>query len=101
MGKWLVHMSNTAITDVEILEERYPVRVREFGIRKNSGGGGTWRGGDGLIREIEFLEKMTVSLLTQRRTKKPRPNGKSGRQMIFRNDTVLQADRSWLYSHHE
>ena len=81
-----VHMSNTAITDVEILEERYPVRVREFGIRKNSGGGGTWRGGDGLIREIEFLEKMTVSLLTQRRTKKPRPNGKSGRQMIFRND---------------
>ena len=81
-----VHMSNTAITDVEILEERYPVRVREFGIRRNSGGGGTWRGGDGLVREVEFLEKMTVSLITQRRTKKPLPNGESGRQMIFRND---------------
>ena len=81
-----VHMSNTAITDVEVLEERYPVRVREFGIRENSGGEGIWRGGDGLIREIEFLEKMTVSLLTQRRSRAPQPNGKPGRQLIFRGD---------------
>jgi len=81
-----VHMSNTAITDVEVLEERYPVRVREFGIRENSGGEGRWRGGDGLIREIEFLEKMTVSLLTQRRTTVPNLNGKPGRQAIFRNE---------------
>ncbi|MDA7881763.1 hydantoinase B/oxoprolinase family protein [Akkermansiaceae bacterium] len=82
-----VHMSNTAITDVEVLEERYPVRVREFQVRKGSGGEGSWRGGDGLIREIEFLEEMTVSLLTQRRTQGPRPNGTPGRQSIFRNGT--------------
>ena len=78
-----VHMSNTAITDAEVLEERYPVRVREFAIRKGSGGEGVWRGGDGLIREIEFLESMTVSLLTQRRERGPQPNGKPGRQQHY------------------
>jgi len=80
-----VHMSNTAITDVEILEERFPVRVREFGVRRGSGGLGIWNGGDGLIREIEFLEETTVSLLTQRRVECPRPNGERGRNQIFRN----------------
>lgn len=78
-----VHMSNTAITDVEVLEERYPVRVREFAIRRGSGGEGFWKGGDGLIREIEFLEAMTVSLLTQRRNRGPRPNGQAGRQQHY------------------
>ena len=80
-----VHMSNTAITDVEILEERFPVRVREFGIRRGSGGQGEWNGGDGLVREIEFLEEITVSLLTQRRTEHPRPNGAPGRNQLCRN----------------
>ncbi|MGB0144504.1 MAG: hydantoinase B/oxoprolinase family protein, partial [Akkermansiaceae bacterium] len=80
-----VHMSNTAITDVEILEERFPVRVREFGIRRGSGGSGAWQGGDGLIREVEFLEEMTVSLLTQRRDQGPRPNGKPGRNQLWRD----------------
>ncbi|MGC6567408.1 MAG: hydantoinase B/oxoprolinase family protein, partial [Akkermansiaceae bacterium] len=80
-----VHMSNTAITDAEVLEERYPVRVREFAIRKGSGGPGTFHGGDGLIREIEFLESMTVSLLTQRRDERPKPNGQPGKQSICRN----------------
>ncbi|MEN8774209.1 MAG: hydantoinase B/oxoprolinase family protein [Akkermansiaceae bacterium] len=80
-----VHMSNTAITDVEILEERFPVRVREFGIRRGSGGGGKWKGGDGLVREIEFLEETTVSLLTQRRELAPRPNGASGRNLLWRD----------------
>ena len=80
-----VHMSNTAITDVEILEERFPVRVREFGIRRGSGGSGAWQGGDGLIREVEFLEEMTVSLLTQRREQGPRPNGKPGRNQLWRD----------------
>jgi 5-oxoprolinase (ATP-hydrolysing) len=78
-----VHMSNTAITDVEILEERYPVRVTEFGIRRGSGGEGAWQGGDGLIREVEFLEEMTVSLLTQRRVSGPRPNGTPGRNRLW------------------
>jgi 5-oxoprolinase (ATP-hydrolysing) len=62
-----VHMTNTAITDPEVLESRYPVRLREFALRRGSGGGGRWTGGDGLVREIEFLAPLTVSLLTQRR----------------------------------
>ena len=80
-----VHMTNTAITDIEILEERFPVRVREFGIRRGSGGQGEWRGGDGLVREIEFLEETTVSLLTQRRQLIPRPNGVPGRNLLLRD----------------
>ncbi len=80
-----VHMSNTAITDVEILEERFPVRVHEFGIRRDSGGKGNWNGGDGLVREIEFLEDTTVSLLTQRRELVPRPNGVPGRNLLWRD----------------
>jgi 5-oxoprolinase (ATP-hydrolysing) len=80
-----VHMTNTAITDVEIIEERFPVRVREFGIRRGSGGQGEWKGGDGLVREIEFLEETTVSLLTQRRELIPRPNGVPGRNLLLRD----------------
>ncbi|MGB0644452.1 MAG: hydantoinase B/oxoprolinase family protein, partial [Akkermansiaceae bacterium] len=80
-----VHMTNTAITDIEILEERFPVRVREFGIRRGSGGQGEWMGGDGLVREIEFLEETTVSLLTQRRQLIPRPNGVPGRNLLLRD----------------
>ena len=80
-----VHMTNTAITDIEILEERFPVRVREFGIRRGSGGHGEWMGGDGLVREIEFLEETTVSLLTQRRELIPRPNGLPGRNLLLRD----------------
>ena len=78
-------MTNTAITDIEILEERFPVRVREFGIRRGSGGQGQWKGGDGLVREIEFLEETTVSLLTQRRQLIPRPNGVPGRKLLLRD----------------
>ena len=86
-----VHMSNTSITDPEILERRYPVRVREFSLRRGSGGAGRWRGGDGLVREIEFLADMTVSLLTQRRERAPRglqggKNGLPGRQFLIRTD---------------
>ena len=80
-----VHMSNTAITDVEILEERFPVRVREFGIRRGSGGKGAWNGGDGLVREIEFLEETTLSLLTQRRERCPRANAAPGRNLLYRD----------------
>lgn len=64
-------MTNTAITDPEILESRYPVRLREFSIRRGSGGKGKWHGGDGVIREVEFLESLQVSLLTQHRIEKP------------------------------
>ncbi len=71
-----VHMTNTAITDPEVLEQRFPVRLHRFQIRHGSGGTGRQRGGDGVIREIEFLEPVTVSFLTQRRTTAPR--GMSG-----------------------
>jgi 5-oxoprolinase (ATP-hydrolysing) len=65
------HMTNTAITDVEVLERRYPVRLRRFEVRRGSGGGGRFRGGDGLVREFEFLDRLTVSLLTQHRVEAP------------------------------
>jgi len=62
-----VHMTNTRITDVEILERRYPVIVREFGIRHGSGGSGMFTGGDGLVRSIEFRSPMVVSICSERR----------------------------------
>jgi 5-oxoprolinase (ATP-hydrolysing) len=65
------HMTNTRITDPEILEDRYPVRLRQFLIRRGSGGEGRHCGGNGIIRQIEFLEPATVSLLTQRRSRAP------------------------------
>jgi 5-oxoprolinase (ATP-hydrolysing) len=65
------HMTNTRITDPEVIEARYPLRIVRFAIRRDSGGGGRWPGGDGAVREIECLEPMLVSLLTQRRTIAP------------------------------
>lgn len=65
------HMTNTRITDPEVLEFRYPVRLRRFGLRRHSGGQGSFRGGDGVVRELEFLEPMTVSLLSERRALAP------------------------------
>ena len=60
-------MTNTRATDPEVLEQRYPVRLWEFSIRRGSGGAGRHRGGDGAVRRIEFLAELEVSLLTQRR----------------------------------
>ncbi|MEC7640877.1 MAG: hydantoinase B/oxoprolinase family protein [Nitrospinota bacterium] len=65
------HMTNTRITDPEVLEKRYPVLLHEFSFRKNSGGKGKFNGGDGLIREIEFLEPLTVTILSERRVFAP------------------------------
>lgn len=65
------HMTNTAITDPEILEQRYPVRLRRFTLRPGSGGEGRWRGGDGVVREVEFLRRLSVSLLAQHRVVAP------------------------------
>lgn len=61
------HMTNTRITDPEIMEQRYPVMITEFSIRQHSGGTGKFRGGNGLIREIQFLKKLTVAILSDRR----------------------------------
>jgi 5-oxoprolinase (ATP-hydrolysing) len=65
------HMTNTAITDAEILEHRYPVRIEQFSIRPNTGGNGKWNGGNGLIRAYRFLAETTLSLLTEHRTSGP------------------------------
>jgi 5-oxoprolinase (ATP-hydrolysing) len=65
------HMTNTRITDPEVLEHRYPVRLARFAIRRGSGGAGRWRGGDGAVREIEFLAPMSLSLLGQHRRQGP------------------------------
>lgn len=65
------HMTNTRITDPEQLERKYPVRLLEFGIRKNSGGKGKFNGGDGIVRKIEFLKPLQVTLLAQHRNYAP------------------------------
>jgi 5-oxoprolinase (ATP-hydrolysing) len=61
------HMTNTRLTDPEVLEARYPVRLIEFAIRRGSGGAGRLPGGCGVRRRIEFLRPLTVSILSQRR----------------------------------
>lgn len=57
------HMTNTRMTDPEVLEKRFPVRLEEFSIRRGSGGAGRWRGGDGAVRRLRFLEPVTVTTL--------------------------------------
>ena len=66
-----VHMTNTRLTDPEILELRYPVVLDEFSIRRGSGGRGKWTAGDGIYREIRFLREMTLTLLTSYRDVRP------------------------------
>ncbi|MEB3323841.1 MAG: hydantoinase B/oxoprolinase family protein, partial [Cyanobacteriota bacterium] len=65
------HMTNSRLTDVEILEDRFPVRLERFAIRQGSGGAGRWRGGDGVERWLRFLEPQTVSLLSGSRRMPP------------------------------
>ncbi|GAA3154003.1 hypothetical protein GCM10017687_84810 [Streptomyces echinatus] len=65
------HMTNSRLTDPEILEWRLPVRLEEFAVRRGSGGAGRWRGGDGAVRRVRFLEPMTVSTLSQHRRVPP------------------------------
>lgn len=61
------HMTNTRLTDPEVLEWRYPVRLRSFSIRRGSGGAGRRRGGDGVVRVLEFLRPLELSIVSQRR----------------------------------
>ncbi|KAG7369030.1 hydantoinase B/oxoprolinase-domain containing protein [Nitzschia inconspicua] len=88
------HCTNTRITDPEILERRYPVLLREFSIRKGSGGKGKHRGGDGVIRELEPLRPLTVSILSERRVLQPfgmegGEPGACGRNLLIRNNGVV------------
>jgi 5-oxoprolinase (ATP-hydrolysing) len=70
------HMTNSRLTDPEILEARLPVRLERFAIRRGSGGAGLHRGGDGVIREITFLEPMRANILANRR--RVAPSGLAG-----------------------
>ncbi|HET7510101.1 MAG TPA: hydantoinase B/oxoprolinase family protein [Solirubrobacterales bacterium] len=67
-----VAMSNTLNTPIEALETEFPLRVRELSLRRGSGGGGTHRGGEGIVREIEALAPLRFTLLTERRRRPPR-----------------------------
>ncbi|KAF4450927.1 5-oxoprolinase (ATP-hydrolysing) [Fusarium austroafricanum] len=92
------HMTNTRITDPEILEKRYPVILHEFSIRKGSGGDGRWRGGDGCVREMEFRMPLQVSVLTDRRVTAPYgleggEEGQRGQNIWVRKDPVTGASR--------
>ena len=85
------HMTNTRITDTEVLEARHPVRIVEFAIRRGSGGRGRWRGGDGLVRRYEFLAPVAVSVLSERRARAPYGlagggPGAPGRNRVERRD---------------
>jgi 5-oxoprolinase (ATP-hydrolysing) len=90
------HMTNSRLTDPEILEWRLPVRLEEFAVRRGSGGAGRWRGGDGAVRRIRFLEPMTVSTLSQHRRVPPygmaggRP-GALGAHRVERADGTVTA----------
>ncbi len=85
------HMTNTRITDPEVMEYHYPVRLERFEIRTGSGGKGQFTGGDGVIREIRFLKDLRLSLLTQHRTVAPYgleggEPGAKGAQIILHED---------------
>ncbi|MEO0672303.1 MAG: hydantoinase B/oxoprolinase family protein, partial [Pseudomonadota bacterium] len=90
-----VHMTNTRLTDPEILELRYPVVLEEFSIRRGSGGAGKWRAGDGTYRRIRFLERMDCAVLTSFRTVVPfglagGESGEVGRNEVRRSSGTVE-----------
>lgn len=89
------HMTNSLLTDPEVLETRYPVQVESFGLRANSGGKGKYSGGNGVIRRIKFLEPMTANILSGHRLVPPfglngGEAGKVGRNWIQRQDRTVE-----------
>jgi 5-oxoprolinase (ATP-hydrolysing) len=83
------HMTNTRITDPEVLEHRFPVRLERFAVRRGSGGAGACRGGDGAVRELTFLAPVSLSVVSQHRVEAPfgaagGGDGARGRQRLFR-----------------
>ena len=89
------HMTNSRLTDAEILETRYPVRIRRFAIRRGSGGAGAQRGGDGVVREVEALEPMQAAILANRRRVAPfglhgGEPGLTGRNYVVRANGAVE-----------
>jgi 5-oxoprolinase (ATP-hydrolysing) len=85
------HMTNSRLTDPEVLEQRFPVLLREFSLRAGSGGHGRHRGGDGVVRTLEFREAMTVAILANHRRVAPfglagGEPGQTGRNRVVRRD---------------
>ena len=89
------HMTNTRITDPEVLELRYPVRLNGFALRPQTGGAGRHRGGDGLLRRYTLLAPLSVTLLADRRLRAPfgLHGGHDGARGETRVDGVLQPSR--------
>ena len=89
------HMTNSRLTDPEVLEWRFPVRLESFAIRQNSGGQGKYRGGDGVVRRIRFLEPMTAAILSSHRDISPfslakGEPGKVGQNTLERQDETQE-----------
>jgi N-methylhydantoinase B len=85
------HMTNSLNTPAEALEYAYPLRVTRYGLRKSSGGAGKFRGGDGIVREVELLADSDVTLLADRRSRGPyglngAADGERGRTVVFRQN---------------
>ena len=86
------HMTNSRLTDPEVLEWRFPVRLESFEIRHASGGRGRWRGGDGAIRRVRFLEPMTAAILSGHRRVAPHGMAGGGPGERGRNYVLRAAD---------
>jgi 5-oxoprolinase (ATP-hydrolysing) len=89
------HMTNSRLTDPEMLETRLPVRLDQFAIRRGSGGAGAHKGGDGVIRAVTFLEPMRANILANRRRVPPRgikggADGEAGRNWVERTDGTAE-----------
>jgi 5-oxoprolinase (ATP-hydrolysing) len=89
------HMTNTRLTDPEVLEFRYPVLLEDFHIRKGSGGRGRWNAGDGIIRAVRFLEKMECTILSGHRRVRPfglagGEDGQVGQNWVRRKDGHME-----------
>ena len=85
------HMTNSRLTDAEVIEDRFPVRLRKLAVRTHSGGTGRHRGGNGVIREVEFLAPMTAAILSNCRVTAPHGmagggDGQCGRNTLIRRD---------------
>jgi 5-oxoprolinase (ATP-hydrolysing) len=88
-------MTNSRLTDPEILETRLPVRLDQFAIRRGSGGAGAHKGGDGVVRTVTFLEPMQANILANRRRVPPRginggADAQAGRNWVERGDGSVE-----------